>query len=257
MAAKKKKNRGWLYFIRASIIALIALAGFALYEWAFFSWGKFERYPDFGIKLPVDFTIHGIDVSKYQQMIDWDKVQQMKVRNVTLRFAFIKATEGLSRKDPFFNRNWKKARQAGVIAGAYHFFIPGKSGKAQAEHFIRQVELQSGDLPPVIDIEQTYGVPAELLQKRVKEFMECLERNYKIKPIIYTNVEFYRKYLDESFDQYPLWVAHYLQRGRPRIFRSWSFWQHSETGHVNGIRHQVDFNVFNGDEKAFQEMRIP
>ena len=112
MAVRKKKNRGWHYFIRASVIALIALAGFALYEWAFFSRGRFERYPDFGIRLPVDFTVHGIDVSKYQQIIDWEKVQQMKVKNVNLRFAFIKATEGVSRKDPFFNRNWKKARQA-------------------------------------------------------------------------------------------------------------------------------------------------
>ena len=59
-----------------------------------------------------------------------------------------------------FNRNWKKIKEAGLIRGAYHYFLATKSGKAQAENFINSVTLLPGDLPPVLDIEQTYGVPA-------------------------------------------------------------------------------------------------
>ena len=131
-----------------------------------------------------------------------------------------------------------------------------RSGKAQAQNFISRVELEKGDLPPVIDVEQTYGVPADRLRENMKEFLDALEFNYGVKPIIYTNVDFYNRYLKGGFDEYPLWVAHYLQRDHPRIERSWVFWQHNEMGRVNGVLQPVDFNVFNGDSAALEELRI-
>ena len=65
---------------------------------------------------------------------------------VQIGFAFIKATEGLGNEDAFFQRNWKKTKAAGLVRGAYHFFLATKSGKAQAENFINSVTLASGDL---------------------------------------------------------------------------------------------------------------
>ncbi|HNA01677.1 MAG TPA: GH25 family lysozyme, partial [Ferruginibacter sp.] len=67
---------------------------------------------------------------------------------------------------------------------------------------------------------------------------------------------FYENFLDGAFDQYPLWIAHYLVKDKPRIKRSWSFWQHNEAGRVNGISALVDFNVFNGDSAAFRKMLV-
>lgn len=116
------------------------------------------------------------------------------------------------------------------------------------------MELEAGDLPPVLDVEQTYGVPAEKLRKNVKEFLETVEEYYGVNPIIYTNVDFYNHYLKGYFDDYHLWVAHYLQKDRPRITREWLFWQHSERGRVNGILTKVDFNVFNGDSTEFHHL---
>ncbi len=75
-------------------------------------------------------------------------------------------------------------------------------------------------------------------------------------PIIYTNVDFYKNYLKDDFDGYPLWVAHYLQKERPSIYREWAFWQHSEAGRVNGIVTRVDFDVFNGDSADFRKLLI-
>lgn len=217
---------------------------------------RFERYAEFGIELPTNYPIHGIDVSKYQRYIDWEEVKDMQVNDVQIGFAFIKATEGLNNKDKYFNHNWKKTQKADMIRGAYHFFLATKSGKAQAENFINVVELEPGDLPPVLDIEQTYGVPADKLRKNVKEFLQTVEEYYGVKPIIYTNVDFYKQYLKGDFDHYRLWVAHYLQKERPRITRDWLFWQHSEQGRVNGIVHKVDFNVFNGDSTDFQKLLL-
>jgi lysozyme len=217
---------------------------------------SFVRYPAFGIELPSRFQIHGIDVSKYQSHIDWDEVKAMQVNDVQIGFAFIKATEGLASVDKHFIRNWKKAQQADITRGAYHFFLATKSGKAQAENFINVVELEKGDLPPVLDVEQTYGVAPDKLRKNVKEFLLTVEEYYGVKPIIYTNVDFYNQYLKGDFDTYRLWVAHYLQKDRPRITRDWLFWQHSERGTVNGIMSKVDFNVFNGDSTDFEKLLL-
>jgi lysozyme len=158
--------------------------------------------------------------------------------------------------DGYFKQNWRDAKKAEVVRGAYHFFLATKSGKTQAENFINTVQLETGDLPPVLDVEQAYGVSGDKVRQRVKEFLDTIHEYYGVMPIIYTNVDFYNQYLKNDFDDYPLWVAHYLQKDKPRITREWTFWQHSESGHINGIANRVDFNVFNGDSAEFMKLLI-
>jgi len=253
---KKKYDKSWrilIFCIAASIAFMLVLW---MYEWIMSRRADYVRYDEFGIEIPAGFPVHGIDVSRYQQTIDWPSVKAMNVDNIRISFAFIKATEGNINEDRFFSRNWKRARQANITRGAYHFFIATKNGKTQAENFISHVNLEPGDLPPVLDVEQSYGVPPAKLRQRVREWLETVEHFYGVKPIIYTNVDFYRVYLSDDFDEYPLWVAHYVNRGKPRIYRDWHFWQYSETGSVNGILSKVDFNVFNGDSLEFRKLLI-
>jgi lysozyme len=158
---------------------------------------------------------------------------------------------------PSFRRNWTRSHEAGLVRGAYHFFIASKSGRLQAEHYIKTVPLESGDLPPVVDIENTAGTKPEVLRRELKAWLDITEQYYGVRPVIYTYLDFYKKNLAGHFDDYPLWVAHYLQPGQPRIERTWSFWQHSESGHVNGIMSKVDFNVFSGDSLAFRSLLVP
>lgn len=248
---KKKRDYRWRVFLAVIVAGLFFYFG---YNWWLIRRSKFVTYPEFGIAIPQNYSIHGIDVSKYQQLISWESVKAMKVRNVELSFAFIKATEGIGNADKHFKRNWRKCREAGMTRGAYHFFLATKDGKMQAENFINRVDLETGDLPPVLDVEQTYGVSPTVLKREVKEWLQVVEVHYGVKPIIYTNVDFYQRQLGSQFDDYPLWIAHYLQPERPRISRDWSFWQHSETGRVNGILSRVDFNVFNGDSTEFVKL---
>ncbi len=251
--SKKFQRRVW----RILLFICTALFIYYAYWWWIYGRARFVRYPEFGIAIPESYSIHGIDVSKYQQAIAWDAVKAMRVRKIKIGFAFIKATEGLVNIDSQFKRNWKKAKEAGVARGAYHFFLATKDGKLQAENFIRSVNLMPGDLPPVLDVEQTYGVPADSLKKRVKQWLDVTEEYYGAKPIIYTNVEFYKKNLGHGFDDYPLWVAHYYQPAQPRINRDWAFWQHSDQGRVDGILSKVDFNVFAGDSLEFRNILLP
>lgn len=241
-----------------SLFAVLIVAALTVGAWYWYAstLPDFERYDAFGIDIPTEFSIHGIDVSKYQERINWEAVQDMEVEDVRIGFAFIKATEGLGNTDACFRRNWEKAGELGLPRGAYHFFLAPKNGADQAENFIKRVELMRGDLPPVLDVEQTYGVGPERLRTEVKAFLDRVETHYGVTPIIYTNVDFYNRYLKDYFDSYPLWVAHYLRKDRPRIARSWAFWQYSESGHINGIRGRVDFNVFNGDSADFRNLLL-
>jgi len=258
MPSRKKRRNVQLQRIVFTVLLTIILftGGWIGYKWFEGRQVQFIRYPEFGIAIPEKYTIHGIDVSRYQQNIAWEEVQSMKVKEVQLGFAFIKATQGIGNTDPQFSRNWKKAKKNGIIRGAYHFFMANKDGKMQAENFIDRVELEAGDLPPVLDVEQLNGVSNEQLKKETKIWLETIENYYHVKPLIYTNVEFYTRYLGDEFDQYPLWVAHYYQAHEPHIHREWSFWQHNDEGRVNGIISKVDFNVFSGDSLAFRNILV-
>ena len=252
--AKRKRNLSRPVII--TLVILIALAMGSYYISDYFYKPSFIHYKEFGIDLPAKYNLHGIDVSKYQQSISWEDVKAMNVKGVKINFAFIKATEGTERIDENFRRNWFNTQKSGIARGAYHFFISSKSGKAQAENFLETVRLQKGDLPPVLDIEQANGASLTDLQQRVSDWLLMVEKKCRVKPIIYTNADFYKTFLAGRFDEYPLWVAHYFVKDKPRIGRSWSFWQHNESGHVNGINAYVDFNVFNGDSAAFQKLLI-
>lgn len=238
------------------ILAIIAIANIIYYTTQYFTRPPHVRYPAFGIEIPQGYTLHGIDVSRYQQVINWEDVKKMQVKNIRIGFVFIKATEGTDRVDAQFSRNWQQAGEQDIPKGAYHYFIANRSGKAQASNFIEMVKLKKGDLPPVLDMEEVGTGPVEKLRAGIREWLMAVEKEYGVKPLLYTNIHFYNSVIRDSFEDYPVWVAHYLQPGRPRIDRKWTFWQHNESGHVNGIQTKVDFNVFSGDSADFKNLLI-
>ena len=256
MSSRRQRRLTRRFIFSFIIVMVVAIGIWGGWRQLRYRKAKYTRYPEFGISIPGSYSIHGIDVSRHQDIIAWEEVQAMNVRNIRVGFAFIKATEGIGNTDPQFGRNWRKAKNNGITRGAYHFFISTKDGKMQAENFISRVSLEPGDLPPVLDIEQTYGEPIVQVRKEVKTWLAVVENYYHVKPIIYTNVSFYNQVLGSDFDAYPLWVAHYYQPDQPRISRSWSFWQHSDEGRVNGIVSSVDFSVFGGDSAEFRNMLV-
>ena len=254
----KSKPNNRIFIIVAAIVAMLAL-----YIWIMYRAqhkepeARFAVYPDFGIALPLGYKIHGIDVSSYQGNIYWPKVAEMQDQDVNIKFAFIKATEGLKYVDKQYKYNWQKTKESNITRGAYHYFLATKSGRLQAQNFIKTVQLQPGDLPPVLDVEELYGVRPDSMRSRVASWLRTVEAAYHVKPIIYTGASFYKNFLGHDFDDYPLWVAHYFVKEKPGIAAPWSFWQHNATGKVNGIRTRVDFNVFSGDSSLFSSLLVP
>jgi lysozyme len=187
-------------------------------------------------------ALQGIDVSHYQKYIEWDTV----VSNHWLDFAFVKATEGHDYRDSLFCRNWSELRRLGVRRGAYHFFRAYGCGYDQALNFLHCVEMEPGDLAPVLDIETVDGMPTEVLLQEARIWLETVEQRLGIKPIVYSNQKFYERYLAGQLDDYPLWVARYSTDHPELHSRLWDFWQYSNTGTVEGIEHEVDLNIFTG-----------
>jgi lysozyme len=255
VARKKKRSSFPAYFkIFTGLAVAIALA---YYSVDYFTKQPQVFYPGFNIDIPTGYRVHGIDVSKYQQLINWKEVKNMEENGLRIGFVFMKATEGVQNVDAQFRRNWLLAEEQQLPKGAYHFFIPGKDAMRQATNFMEIVSLKKGDLPPVLDIEIGRRLSVPQMQKQAKIWLHAVEEKYGVKPIIYTNIDFYNKYFYEGFEDYPLWIAHYLQPDKPRIDKKWIFWQHSETGRVNGIQAPVDFNVFYGDSADFRNLLIP
>jgi lysozyme len=95
----------------------------------------------------------GFDVSEYQGEIDWTLVKNIE-GNYPLEFVLIRATAGKDREDIQFRKNWLAAKNRKMIRGAYHYYRPNENSLEQAKIFIQTVELQKGDLPPVLDIEK-------------------------------------------------------------------------------------------------------
>jgi len=189
------------------------------------------------------YDVHGVDVSRYQSEIDWEKVSDQDIV-----FAYVKASEGETITDTHFCKNWDAIKKAGIKRGAYHFFRPTTSVLTQAQNFIDNVILETGDLPPVLDVEVMDGVPKEALIKRMKTWLDIIEMHFQIRPIIYTNQTFFNENLAEHFNEYPLWVARYNNffKPNPTNKKDWLFWQYGNKGRVNGIDGDVDLNVFQG-----------
>lgn len=188
------------------------------------------------------FAVHGIDVSHYQAQINWDTIAVQDID-----FAFVKATEGEQMRDSLFAHNWSSIKRVGMKRGAYHFFRPSISVVKQAQNFMASVELQEGDLPPVLDVEVADGTSERLIVEGVRMWLEIIENHYHIRPIIYTNLNFYEKYIDKNFPHHPIWIARYNTR-KPYLGKSreWQFWQYGNRGELRGIDGFVDFNVFKG-----------
>ncbi len=207
--------------------------------------------------------IPGIDVSHWQNDIDWAEVKRSGVK-----FAFIKATEFPDKRTTLFVDNKFKANSEGAQSNdihwsAYHFFRTHIDPILQAKVFCETVG-EFSSLPPVMDLEAA-GSKGERLNYKVRQFLEEVEKISNRKPIIYTSSGFWRSYMMSEKREhtdwarfYPLWLAHFtaLWPNSPYPWIGWTFWQHSDKGTLPGIKTHVDLNWFTGSEEEMIEQFI-
>ncbi|MDI7864489.1 glycosyl hydrolase [Rhizobiaceae bacterium n13] len=214
---------------------------------------------NFGKVSPRKYAVHGVDVSRWQGEIDW-----ARLRTQGANFAYIKATDGGDHLDPMFKTNWRRAKEAGLKRGAYHFFYWCRTAGEQADWFIRNVPRDPDALPPVIDVEYNgessckRRVSRANVLEKMQVFMDKLERHYGQRPVIYTAPDFYRDNLRGEFPNHPFWlraVAAHPSKVYPG--RKWIFWQYSGSGLSHGVKGKIDLNVFHGSEQDWHAWSSP
>lgn len=232
---------------------------------------SFANYIDGVAELSSDkqFTVgdrvYGIDVSHHQKRIDWDNLAVYCDANgirsnkktpfmQPVFFAYVKATEGSTYQDDMHDKHVSDAKKHGVVVGSYHFFRMANSVESQVKNFLDMSKYSEGDLPPVLDVEgkpgdiEQYG--ADKFQKEVLDWLDSVEKELHVKPIIYTRDDIKERFLTDSrFSQYDFWMARYNKVGPD--YKQWRFWQQTESGWIKGCNRTVDINVFNGSYNEF------
>ena len=258
---KKKKNQS-NPFRRFPSYILWSVLAFIIVVYIFFFYKTFVGPYSFRWKaLYGDVTypkglVRGIDISHYQGDINWEKLRNAQIQGAPVSFVFIKATEGTDLWDENFNLNFHNAKKNDIIRGAYHYFSPHTSGKEQAKFYCKMVQLDENDLPPVLDVEEKGSYSTPQLQREVLDWLNAVEKHYGTTPILYTGYKFKTSYLNSShFDKYLYWIAHYYVDSLA-YKGQWTFWQHTDAGEVDGIKGDVDINLFNGDYQDLINLTI-
>jgi len=184
--------------------------------------------------------IGGIDISSWQENIDWSLVPTESVK-----FVFAKATEGTDFYSNQFQRQHDGAKSRNIPFGAYHYLDPAADGKTQAEYFLEAIDGYEGQLLPAVDIEEASGQTADQIITCIEDFTAAVDATLaKKRTIVYTYLSFWQNTMGGSsdFSGHPLWIAQYPVRykagTKPKIPKGWSsavLWQYADTGDVPGI----------------------
>lgn len=236
--------------IKVLVAVLLFLGGAScVYAYMIYNGYIFLNYPS-----KAKYPVRGVDVSHYQGDIDWELLSENSIR-----FAYIKATEGSTHIDPEFYNNWKEAKKTDLKIGAYHFFSFDSPGELQAEHFIAQLESFEGMLAPVVDVEYYGDKPSnpplrEDVNRELTIFLSKVEAHFGKKPVIYSTEEVWEKYLKGSYEEYPLWIRNVMAKPRKDVV--WTFWQYSNRARLSGYLGEesfIDMNAFHGNLETWNE----
>ena len=212
--------------------------------------------PNSGVARAHRLPIQGIDVAKYQGDINWPQV-----RRSGIRFAYLKVSEGGDHVDSKFYDNWEQAAAAGVPRGAYHFMYWCRTWTEQAVWFTTAVPQDQSALPPVLDLEwnnESKTCPTrpsrdDALQG-IRVMLSAMEQHTGKRPVIYTDINFYRDILQGEFPDYQYWLRSVSAEPKDRYAgQPWAVWQYTATGRVAGVPGSVDRNAFNGSESAWRQ----
>lgn len=216
--------------------------------------------------------IYGIDISRHQHEkgrkrygINWKQMTILSLgkkhptdgQTFPVSFMYIKATQSTTILNRYFRQDYLQAKRHKIHVGAYHFFSLSTTPQAQADYFLKHAIIGLSDFPPVLDVEPTETQIAQIgddeLMRRIRVWLEMVERRTGKRPILYVNQNFIFKHMTKATDikqKYNVWIARYGEY-KPDV--KLAFWQLSSTGKVKGITGDVDINVFNGYQGQFSE----
>lgn len=203
-------------------------------------------------------SVEGVDVSSHNGNVPWASLYKSGAR-----FAYVKATEGTSYKNPNFAQQYNGSYKTGMIRGSYHFALPSNSsGAAQANYFASHGGGWSRDgktLPGALDVEYNpygaacYGKSTAAMVNWISDFTKTYRTRTGRDAVIYTSATWWKKCTGNStkFSKTnPLWIPSWGSSvgSLPGGWPFHTFWQYTSTGPTVG-----DHNRFNG---AYSRLKV-
>ncbi|NLU24036.1 MAG: LysM peptidoglycan-binding domain-containing protein [Clostridiales bacterium] len=191
-----------------------------------------------------DTIYQGIDVSVYQDTIDFDAVREDGKQAV-----YIRAGQGFDYVDPNYRTNFENASAAGLDAGFYYYVTATNTTDAeeQATTFAQLIDGYDYTMRPAMDYESYGGLSDSAINAVGLAFLEKLAALTGVTPVVYSDAYRTQTLWNAAYGAYPLWVAEYNGGAQPSdndIWDSWSGYQYSNTGRVSGIDDDVDLDWF-------------
>lgn len=194
-----------------------------------------------------DNTMIGIDVSRYQENIDFERVKNSGVEFVIIRIGVQSGAKKDVSIDSYYLENIKKAKEAGLLVGVYLYStaISPEIAKEQAKWVIKTLDGVKLDFPIAFDWEnwqyfREYEISLYDLSKSYLSFAEEIEKN-GYKAMLYGS-KYYLENMWLDKGNYPVWLAHYTDK--TNYSGDHIMWQYSAIGEVDGINNAVDLDVY-------------
>ena len=198
-------------------------------------------------------SMFGIDVSEFQDDIDWKKVKDAGVEFVFIRIGRRGATTGYLYEDEHFEVNYKGAKENGLKVGVYFFSqaITNKEARDEADWVAYHLKGKTIDFPVAYDCEEVIlqnevsrmiSMDKEKLTMHADTFCKRMARN-GYESYIYTNQFWAESMYDmNELSKYPIWFAQY-DVDEPTLEYPIEIWQYADDGEIDGIDVPVDLNI--------------
>jgi len=197
----------------------------------------------------------GIDVSSYQETIDWAQVKASGIEFAMIRAGYRGATRGNLKEDKNFQANYEGAKAAGLKVGVYFFSQAVSVAEAEEEagYVLQLLQNKELDFPVVFDwevaevmendvnISRTKATTGAEVTSFAQAFCKKIDKaGYNA--AVYFNRNLAYDYYDlEQIKEYDFWLAEY--RAVPAFYYDFQMWQYSDNAQVRGISTPVDINI--------------
>lgn len=188
----------------------------------------------------------GIDVSNWQKYVDYERVKSNGIE-----VAYIKASQGQRTKDPYFEINYKNAKNNGLKVGFYHYVNATtiSAAEKEAEFFCSVISGKEPDCKLVMDYEVFGGVSKEEINKIAEAFLTKVNQITGKEVIVYSNLYTSKNvFSTELANKYQLWLAYYASQNAlnnaTSNWKNWIGWQYTDEGIISGINGYVDRDKF-------------
>ena len=213
-----------------------------------------------------------IDVSHWQGKMDWAKTANTDAKGVIIRAGSINYVTGVPYADYRLEQNAEGAEEHMDIMGFYWFWRANQDPIVQAQYFSNLIKYKKQNLPPVADVEASNGIGPYLLTDLLKQFLDEVERQLNVRPMIYTRASIWNIATTKPTWalRYDLWCARYKNLTSPWSdgkFKcypwandedNWRLWQYSADGNNLGAAYgassdDIDLDYFNGTEAELRQ----